>query len=95
MSALSSVGEPYFTARTEPAGILSSTVIGVEGSYSVPIGEYRELTLTLLAVDTGPVTVTAKIDFESVNDDYWPPPFYWTFVMSSPIFVRVLPRPNP
>ena len=86
------VGEPYFAAYLNPTGILSPTQLGVVGSYAVPIGEYRTLTLTLLAVDTGPVTITSGMNYESLND-YTPPMFYWDTVGAYPIVVRVLPEP--
>ncbi len=86
------VGLPEFYALTEPQGILSPTALADIGYYSVPIGAYRELTLTLLAVGSGPAAVTATIYFEALND-YTPPMFYWDFVQSDPIVVRVLPSP--
>jgi hypothetical protein len=67
------VGDLWFTARTAPTGVLASTVLGVEGLYSVPIGEYRELTLTMNAVSPGQVTITAQIEYESVFEDFTRP----------------------
>lgn len=87
------VGIPYYAIHVEPPGILSPTVQGIVGYYAVPIGEYREVEIALLAVGTGPVTVTTRINYESVNEDYYPPPFYWVSVGSSPTVVRVLPAP--
>jgi hypothetical protein len=85
------VWEPYFSARTEPHGILSPAVVGVVGYYSVPIREFRELALTLLAVGTGPVTITSWMIYEALND-YDPPMYHWDFVAADPIVVRVFPN---
>ena len=86
------VGEPGFTARFEPSGVLSSTTAIAVGNYAVPIGEYRELTLTLRAVGKGQVTINAGMSFETVTNDN-PPAYYWSGVSAQPIVVRVLPSP--
>ncbi len=88
------VSGPYFyISSADPQGVLSPTVPEVVGDYDVHIGEYRSLTLTLLAVGTGPVTITGWIGFESLSSIN-PPHFYWDAVSAQPIIVRVLPPPN-
>jgi hypothetical protein len=85
------VGQPYFSVYPSPQGILSRTELGVTGYYAVPIGEYRELTLTLQAVGTGQVTIASGMLYETLNDDV-PPGYYWDSVAASPIVVRVMPN---
>ncbi len=83
------VGEPYFTIRTDRAGILAPTTPGVDGHYDVPVGAYRTLTLTLSAVGVGSVLITGGMIYETVND-FYPPGLYFAPVAARPIEVRVM-----
>jgi hypothetical protein len=86
------VGQPDFGVHHKPTGILTPNVASETILTSVGIGQHLMFTVTLRAVSTGPVTLTGGVRYETLNEHFDPPPFYWDSAPAQPLVIRVVPN---